>query len=54
MNPAQVRGPVQFPASPESEQLREASERYLAEGKQVSIKITLDEGQPKYELIIKE
>jgi uncharacterized protein (DUF4213/DUF364 family) len=29
------------------------SERYLAEGKQVSIRISIIEGQPKYELIIK-
>jgi hypothetical protein len=44
---------VDFLKSPESEQLRIESERYLAEGKQVSVKIIVSEGQPKYELIIK-
>jgi DNA-binding FadR family transcriptional regulator len=42
-----------FLQSPESQRLREESERYLAEGKQVSVRISINEGQPKYELIIK-
>jgi hypothetical protein len=44
---------VAFLQSPESQQLRVESERYLAEGKQVSVRISINEGQPKYELIIK-
>jgi len=44
---------VAFLQSPESERLRKESERYLAEGKQVSVRISINEGQPKYELIIK-
>jgi hypothetical protein len=42
-----------FLQSPESQRLREESERYLAEGKQVSVRISNNEGKPKYELIIK-
>ena len=42
-----------FLQSPESQRFREESERYLAEGKQVSVRISINEGQPKYELIIK-
>jgi hypothetical protein len=44
---------VDFLKSPESERLRAESERYLAEGKEVSVRISITEGQPKYELIIK-
>jgi len=44
---------VAFLQSPESKQLRVESERYLAEGKQVSVRISISEGQPKYELIMK-
>lgn len=44
---------VNFLKSPESQRLRIESEKYLAEGKQVSVRISVDEGQPKYELIIK-
>jgi hypothetical protein len=44
---------MNFLRSPASEQLRKESERYLAEGKKVSVRITITEGQPKYELIIK-
>jgi hypothetical protein len=39
--------------SPEPERLRKESERYLAERKQVSVRISINEGQPKYELLIK-
>lgn len=44
---------IDFLKSPESQRLREESERYLAEGKQVAVRISVDEGQPKYNLIIK-
>ena len=44
---------LDFLRSPESEQLRIKSEKCLAEGKNVSVRITVSEGQPKYELIIK-
>ena len=44
---------VAFLQSPESKQLRVESERYLAEGKHVSVRISISEGQPKYELIMK-
>ena len=45
---------VAFLQSPESKQLRVESERYLSEGKQVSVRISNNEGKPKYELIIKK
>lgn len=45
---------VAFLRSPESEKLRVESEKYLAEGKQVTLKIFYKNGQPKYELKIKE
>ncbi len=44
---------INFLQSPESERLRIESEKHLAEGKKVSVRITVDDGQPKYELIIK-
>ena len=44
---------IEFLQSPESEQLRIKSERYLAEGKQVSVRISVSKGQPKYTLIVK-
>jgi len=44
---------INFLQSPESQQLREESEKYLAEGKKVSVRISIIEGQPKYELLIK-
>jgi DNA-binding FadR family transcriptional regulator len=44
---------VKFLQSPESERLRKESEKYLAEGKQVSVKISMNKGRPKYTLIIK-
>jgi hypothetical protein len=44
---------LDFLKSPESEQLRIESEKALAEGKEVSVRITVSEGQPKYELVIK-
>ncbi|MBN1161019.1 MAG: hypothetical protein JXA17_03615 [Dehalococcoidales bacterium] len=44
---------VKFLQSPESERLRIESEKYLAEGKQVSVKISMNKGRPKYDLIVK-
>ncbi len=43
---------VNFLKSPDSKRLRIESEKYLAEGKKVSVRISVNEGQPKYELII--
>jgi quinol monooxygenase YgiN len=43
-----------FLQSPESKKLREDSERYLAEGKQVTVKIRIEEGKFKYELQIED
>jgi hypothetical protein len=42
-----------FLKSLESERLRAESEKCLAEGKEVSVRISIIDGQPKYELIIK-
>jgi len=41
---------VSFLKSPESQRLRDESERYLAEGKQVTARIYIEAGKPKYEL----
>ena len=41
---------VSFLKSPESKRLRDESERYLAEGKQVTVKIHSETGKPKYKL----
>jgi len=43
---------VSFLKSPESQKLRDESERYLAEGKQVTVRISFEDGNPKYELKI--
>ena len=43
---------VSFLKSPESKWLRDESERYLAEGKQVSVRVYFDKGQPRCELKI--
>jgi hypothetical protein len=45
---------VTFLQSPESKQLREESERYLADGKKVSVVISTKKGKPVYELKIEE
>ena len=45
---------VSFLKSPESQKLRDESERYHAEGKQVSVRIYLADGKPEYELKVKE
>ncbi|MFC1901824.1 hypothetical protein ACFLX3_02730 [Chloroflexota bacterium] len=41
-----------FLQSPESKQLRVESERYLAEGKRVSVTISFKNGKPEYKLTI--
>ena len=41
---------ISFLKSPESKRLRDESERHLAEGKQVTLKINFGTGEPKYEL----
>ena len=41
-----------FLKSPESKRLRGESEGYLAEGKEVTVKINFETGKPKYELKI--
>ncbi len=43
---------VAFLQSPESKHLRDESERYLAEGKKVSVKISISNGKPEYVLKI--
>ena len=43
---------LDFLQSPDSKRLRDESERLLAEGKQVSLKISFKKGKPKYELTI--
>jgi hypothetical protein len=45
---------VSFLKSPESQRLRDESERYLSEGKQVSVRIYFADGKPKYELKVSE
>lgn len=44
---------VSFLKSPESQKLRDEAERYLAKGKQVTVKIYFEAGKPKYELKVK-
>jgi hypothetical protein len=41
---------VSFLKAPESSKLRDEAEKYLAEGKRVSLKISFEQGQPKYEI----
>jgi hypothetical protein len=43
---------VSFLKSPDSKKLRDESEKYLAEGKQVSVKIDFESGKTKYKLIV--
>ena len=43
---------VSFLKSPESQKLRDESERHIAEGKQVTVRISFEDGNPKYELKI--
>ena len=39
-----------FLKSPESQKLRDESEKYLAEGKKVTLRLSFADGKPKYEL----
>jgi hypothetical protein len=41
---------VAFLKSPEAKTLRNESERYLSEGKKVTVKLSLSDGKPRYEL----
>jgi hypothetical protein len=43
---------VTFLQSPESRGLRDESERYLADGKQVTLRISFEDNKPKYELTV--
>lgn len=45
---------VSFLKSPESRKLRDESEYYLSEGKQISVRMYFVDGKHKYELKIKE
>jgi hypothetical protein len=45
---------VSFLKSPESLKLRDEAERCLADGKQVTVSISLEDGEPKYELKINQ
>src|SRR4030065_240334 len=41
-----------FLKSPESQRLRDESEKYLAEGRKVMLKLSFADGEPRYELKI--
>jgi len=41
-----------FLKSPESRKLRDESEKYLAEGRKVTLRLSFADGKPKYELNI--
>lgn len=43
---------VAFLKSPESQKLRDESEKYLAEGKKVTLRLSFADGKSKYELEI--
>ena len=43
---------LSFLKSPESKKLRDESERFLADGRQVTLKIQFDDDKPSYELKI--
>ena len=45
---------VSFLNSPESQKLRAESERYLSEGKEVTVRIHFVDGKPRYDLKVKE
>ena len=45
---------VTFLKSPDSKRLRDETERYLAEGKQVSVRVSVENGKPEFELIVNE
>jgi hypothetical protein len=41
-----------FLKSPESQKLRDETEKYLAEGRKVTLRLSFTDGKPKYELNI--
>ena len=41
-----------FLKSPESQKLRDKTEKYLAEGRKVTLRLSFTDGKPKYELNI--
>lgn len=41
---------VSFLKSPESQKIRDESEKYLAEGKKVALRVSFVCGKPKYKL----
>lgn len=43
---------LDFLKSPESQKLRDESEKYLAEGRKVMLRLSFVDGKPKYELNI--
>ena len=45
---------VSFLKSPDSQKLRAESERYLSEGKEVTVSIHFVDGKPRYDLKVKE
>ena len=45
---------VSFLKSPESQKLRAESERYLSEGKEVTVRIHFVDGKPRCDLKVKE
>jgi hypothetical protein len=45
---------VSFLKSPDSQKLLAESERYLSEGKEVTVRIHFVDGKPKYDLQVKE
>ena len=45
---------VSFLKSPESLKLRDEAERCLADGKEVTVSISLEDGKPKYELKVNQ
>ena len=45
---------VSFLKSPESQKLRAESERYLSEGKEVTVRIHFVDDKPRYDLKVKE
>ncbi len=44
--------PLSFLKSPESQKLRDETEKYLAEGKKVRVKVNFETDKPEYELKI--
>ena len=44
---------LNFLKSPDAQKLRDESERYLSEGKEVSVNMYVESGEPKYEIKVK-